>query len=55
MEVGGPTCGQAVSPFYEVLGTNRMRVSTKLQGAKEEGGLEGGGGGDRPDSRQTLC
>ena len=30
VEVGDLTCGQAVSPFYEVLGTNRMRVSTKL-------------------------
>lgn len=39
VEVGGPTRGQAVSPFYEVLGTNRMRMSTKLQGPKEEGGL----------------
>lgn len=27
MEVGDPTCGQAVFPIYGVLGTHRMRVS----------------------------
>lgn len=26
-------------PLFTVLGTNRMRMSTKLQGPKEEGGL----------------
>lgn len=29
MEVGDPTCGQAVFPIYGVLGTHRMRVSNE--------------------------